>query len=322
MQLPFPRAHRLATINYPTRAVSFAFSFLIVLAVLAERALVAGTLALAVATLLIYPHLAYLHARIAVDSKRAEFRNLVLDSVLMGIWAAQLHFALWPVCGALVGVSMNNAVCGGIERLLAGYLYIALAALLWAMLQGAPFEPATGQLVTALCFFGIVGYVGWLAVFFHRQNSQLVRARNVLRTSEEQFRFIAEHAGDLVAVLTPQRRFRFASRSHERYFERAKFAPGADWLELIHAEDRERARAFFELLERSAHSQRAQLRMPASGAAARSVECEGNPVHDRAGKLQMVVLLCRELFVDGEPDAAARGSAQAQQEDGALRLPS
>ena len=305
MQLQLPRAHRLARINYPNRSASFAFSFVVLLAFLAERGFSAGTLIFGVLSLLIYPQLAYLHARLAINSKRAEFRNLVFDSVLMGLWAAQLHFPLWPVCAALTGVSMDNAVCGGVERFLSGLLWFAAAALFWAVVQGAPFEPSTGPVVTGLCFVGILGYVGRLAIFFHDQNSRLVRTRNVLRTSEEQFRSIAAHAGDLVSVLTPEYRFRYASLSHEKLFETAQIAEGANWLELVHPDDRDWARAFLDLLSKSPRSQRAQLRMLPAGAPPRLIECEGNPVRDEGGKLQMIVLLCRDLSLSGEPKVAS-----------------
>jgi PAS domain-containing protein len=304
MPSQLPQAHRLARINYPTRSAWFAFSFLVLVAVLAERGFSAGTLIFGIVTLLIYPQLAYLHARIAVDSKRAEFRNLMFDSVLMGLWAAQVHFALWPVCAALTGVSMDNAVCGGIGRFLSGLLSFAAAALIWAVVQGVPFEPSTGPIVTGLSVLGIVGYVAWLAVSFHDQNSRLVRTRNVLRSSEEQFRFIAEHAGDLVVVLTPEHRFRYASPSHKKYFESAQFADGADWLELVHPEDRGRARAFLDLLSVSPRSERAQLRMIPTGTDPQMVECEGNTVREESGKLQMIVLLCRELIISGGPEVA------------------
>ena len=90
------------------------------------------TAILAVLTLLAYPHLAYLHARIAVDSKRAEFRNLTVDSVLMGMWMAQMQFALWPSCGALLAISLDNAVCGGSKRFLLGLLSCAAGTIIWA----------------------------------------------------------------------------------------------------------------------------------------------------------------------------------------------
>jgi PAS domain S-box-containing protein len=200
---------------------------------------------------------------------------------------------------------MNNAATGGIERLLSGLLFFAAAALLWAVVQGVPIEPSTGPVITGLCFIGIVGYAGWLAVFSHDQNRHLVRTRNVLRRSEEQFRFIAEHAGDLVSVLTPEHRFRYASASHEKYFESAKFADGADWLELVHPEDSGQARAFLELLSKSPHSERVQLRIVPTGAPPRMVECQGNPVREEGGKLQMIVLLCRDQIDSGDTKVAS-----------------
>jgi PAS domain-containing protein len=199
---------------------------------------------------------------------------------------------------------MNNATTGGIERLLSGLLCFAAAALIWAVVQGVPLEPSTGPVITGLCFIGIVGYAGWLAVFSHDQNGHLVRTRNVLRTSNEQFRFIAEHAGDLVSVLTPEHRFRYASASHKKYFESAKIADGADWLELVHSEDSGRAREFLDLLSTSSRSERTQLRMLPAGTPPHIVECEGNPVREEGGKLQMIVLLCRDLIVSGEPKVA------------------
>lgn len=311
MQLP--DAHRLARINYPNRSGSFAFSFLVVLTVLAERGYNPWTLLLGVLTLLAYPQLAYLHARVAVDSKRAEFRNLAFDSALMGIWAAQLDFALWPVCGALVGVCMNNAVCGGLSRFLSGLLYFAGAALVWALLWGFAFEPATGFMVTWLCFLGIVGYATSLAVGFYAHNRRLISARNGLRTSEEQFRFIAEHAGDLVSVLTPEHRFRYASPSHAEYYDPDKFAEDRDWLELVHPEDREEARAFLESLRTSPSSRRTQLRIVPAKGPWRVLECQGNPVRGQGGELQMIVLLCRDL--GRWLDATNAGAAQSQPAD-------
>jgi PAS domain-containing protein len=154
--------------------------------------------------------------------------------------------------------------------------------------------------------------VGRLAILFFGQNSRLVRTRNVLRSSEEQFRFIAEHAGDLVSVLTPDHRFRYASPSHNKYFAAETFADGAHWLKLVHPGDRGLALAFLDLLSSSPHSERAQLRIIPAGAPPQIVECEGNPVREDDGSLQMIVLLCRDLVASGEPKTDdLRGSPAA-----------
>jgi len=311
MEILLPVAHRIARVNYVSRTASFAYSFLIVCALMAERGVNLGTAALAVLTLLAYPHLAYLHARIAVDSKRAEFRNLAADSVLMGMWMAQMHFALWPSCGALLAISLNNAVCGGVRRLLMGLLWYAAGASVWSALGGHQLQAATGTLVTALCYVGIVAYVVALGLFLHDQNSHLLRTRSVLRSSEAQFRFIAEHAGDLVVVLDSKGRFRYASPSHQSYFAAKAYADGKDWTELVHPHDRERAKNFLAVLRGSRQSERTKLCLVPSRGDLIIAECDGNPVHDETGELQMIVVVARNLSAHVRAEVDLRLAARA-----------
>jgi len=77
------------------------------------------------------PHLAYLHARIALNSKQAELNNLYADSVLMGIWAAQMHFCAVATVMVLSAVILNNAANGGVGRLAWGGAWFAAAAAAW-----------------------------------------------------------------------------------------------------------------------------------------------------------------------------------------------
>lgn len=318
MQMHLPSAHRIARVNYVSRTASFAYSFLIVSALMAERGMSLPTEILAVLTLLAYPHLAYLHARIAVDSKRAEFRNLTADSVLMGMWIAQMQFALWPSCGALLAISLNNAVCGGGKRLLSGLLWCVGGTVIWGVLGGYHFQSANGAPVTALAFLGILAYAASLGLFLHDQNSRLVRTRNVLRSSEAQFRFIAEHAGGLVAVLDPKGRFRYASASHVAYFSPGACAEGRDWIDLVHSRDREQARAFLAVLHGARESQRTKLHMIAATGGLLLAECDGNPVHDESGQLQMIVLVSRNLSARAEVDLRLAASAYDRLTDAIL----
>ena len=296
-------AHRLARTNYLTRTLSFAFSFIVVLAVMEERGFSAGTLALGFVTLLAYPQLAYLYARQATDSKRAEFHNLNADAVLMGLWAAQLHFALWPVCGALVGISLNNAVCGGMRRFLLGSLYWCAAAAVWALVRQYPPDIYSGPLVSGLCFAGILGYVTALGLLFHTQNSRLLMTRDVLQTSNEQFCFIAESAGDLVVVLDPEYHITYASQSHAKHFDPEHFAEGREWLGLIHPDDIGLAKIFLDSLRQSVGQEHMKLRMLPSRGFPFAVECQGNPGRKPGGELQMIVLVCRNLTAPVIPDS-------------------
>lgn len=293
--LGLPPAHRLARLNYPPRALGFAFALLVLEALLIERGFNGWMLFFGVLQFLVYPHFAYLYARYAVDSKRAELNNLVADSLMMGVWSAQMHFALWPACGACVAVCLNNAAIGGLKRLAWSAAAFFAAALAWSALLGFPFEPATGPWVSGLSIAGIVAYSSWVGIAMDGANRRAVRTREALRTSEEQFRFIAEHAGDFVVVLDSNARLRYASASHLAYFPAEAVAAGEDWLDLVHPDDRQRARNFLSYMTASHASERTELRMSVTGAPERVLECEGNPVRDPGGGTEMVILVCRDI---------------------------
>ena len=95
MALALAPAHRLARINYAPRALAFAYVFLVLEALMLERGASGWTLAFGALQFLAYPHLAYLHARLAPDSKRAEVINLAFDAFTLGMWTAHAQFALW-----------------------------------------------------------------------------------------------------------------------------------------------------------------------------------------------------------------------------------
>jgi PAS domain S-box-containing protein len=290
-----PPAHRLARLDYPPRAVAFAFSLLLLEALMIERGFNGWMLFFGVLQFLVYPHVAYLYACYAVDSKRAEINNLFADSLLLGVWSAQMHFALWPSCGACAAVCLNNAATGGFKRFAGGIMAFFAAAFAWSAVLGFPFEPGTGPWVSGLCAVGIVTYCSWIGISLYRHNRRVVRTREALRSSEEQFRFIAEHAGDFVAVLDANGRFRYASASHLEHFPAEAVAEREDWVGLVYPDDRERARNFLRYMMESRSGERATLRVIGAGGLMRTLECDGNPVWDRRGNTEMVILVCRDI---------------------------
>jgi PAS domain S-box-containing protein len=303
-----PPAHGMARTNYPIRALSFAFCFLLVLLISLERGTTPGTIAYAIAALFVYPQLAYVYARKAGDSRTAELNNLLADAAVLGILAGQLGLPLWFTCGTLLGVSVNNAICGGERRLTYSALLFIGAAAVWKIVAGHSFQPTSGPLVTYLTFIGIVSYASGVGLIVHRQNRWLVRTRNALRESEEQFRFIAENAGDLVAVLDTQGRFRFVSSAHCDRLDPSRVEIGASWIDLITPSQRERARDFLAALLRLKTVQRSTFRVIAPGARLMTMEYKGSPVHDGAGgPVRMVVLIAQEPSV-AQPDRTARSA--------------
>ena len=301
MELALPPAHRLARDNYAPRAATFALIFLTLGVLSIERSRF-NTLEcfLAVLTFLVYPHLAYLHTRIAIYSKRAEMNNLYVDCILLGAWTAQIHFALWPSVCMLTAVSLNSAGHGHISRLFRSLAAFGAAAAAWGAVIGYDFKPDTGPLVTAVCIFGIQAYVAWVGALVFIQNKNLVHTRNTLLTSEKQFRFIAENVGDMVALLDTQGRIFYASSSYQKHFVPDTVRPGANWLLLVHPDDREEAKSFLNAIAASAPGKRVSLRLVSATGSWRFVDCMGNPVRDDTGEQQMVVLVSHEVaaFLD------------------------
>ena len=139
MPLGLPTAHRLARLNYAPRALAFGYTFVVLWTLVAERGGSAWTLVLGALQFLVYPHLAYLHACMARDSKRAELHNLLADALMLGGWAAQMHFALWPTFGTLAAVSLNSAASGGFRKLFRSAGLFALGAIGWGGIFRIPF---------------------------------------------------------------------------------------------------------------------------------------------------------------------------------------
>ncbi len=113
--MPLQRQHIHHRI-YPLRAFGMALGGLSVAAVLHEQGAAWPLWLWATLTCLVWPHLAYLHARWARDHHRAETRNLLLDSVIAGAWVPLLHFCLLPSV-VLVMVSTFDKLSSGIRRL-------------------------------------------------------------------------------------------------------------------------------------------------------------------------------------------------------------
>jgi len=309
MLLPLPAAHRIARVNYPPRAISFAYLYVIVYLLIAGRGTSPWGHAFAILQFFIYPHLAYLHTRLARDSKRAELTNLYVDAILLGAWVAQLHFPLLPSFGMLLGASLNNASHGGFPRLAVGTVLFAAGALGWGALTGFAFQPDAGALVTGLSLGGIVMYSSWIGILVYDQIGRNRRMRKALTSSEEQFRFISEHGGDLVSVLDADGRFSYASPSHRRYLQAEAFAPGQEWVALVHPDDRADARQFLGILAASRVSQSVNLRMFPSNDDWCVVECQGNPVRDLDGTATMLVLVSRDVTARLRADIDAQLAA-------------
>jgi PAS domain S-box-containing protein len=296
MNLRLSPAHSLAQTNYPIRVGSFGYSFVVFVALGLERGVApaVSTLLFPALALLVYPHLAYLYTRVALDSRRAEQDNLVADAVLLGAVVAHTGISLWLFGGILIAVCINNAVCGGVRRLAIAVLLLCGTSLAWAVAGGTGFHPESGPLVTMLCIVGIAVYVSAVGMVMNSQTARLLATRNALARSEDQFRFIAEHAGDYVAVLDARGKIRYTSGAYQERFDPNLIRNGSHWTGLVEPRDRERARRFLTSILSSGKSGRLALHFVPADGSLLGLECAANVVEEagEAGS-RLVVITAR-----------------------------
>ena len=177
-------AHRIARVNYPPRAFSFIGVFVAIVLLAPEHDFGTGPLLFAALSFLIYPHLAFVHATRASDSKRAELANLLFDSVLLGIWAAVAGFNLWLTFALLSATLINNAVVGGPRQLgLAAASFLAGSLAVTAVLD-VGFRPWAGLGVTLYIAALSLAYLLAVGITSHTLNNRLAMAhRDLIRNS-------------------------------------------------------------------------------------------------------------------------------------------
>lgn len=127
-----------------------------------------------------WPSVAYWWARRSADPRRAEYRNLVLDSAAGGMWIAVMQFNLMPSLLLAVMLSADKIAIGG-WRLLprtAGAQGLACAGT-WALL-GFPFRPYTTPAEMLWCVPFLLAYPLALSTLTHTLGREVARQNRAL----------------------------------------------------------------------------------------------------------------------------------------------
>jgi len=235
-------AQGLLTTNYRVRTAAFLYCFVVVGVVLWERGAGPAAWALMALQFLAYPHVVYWRARLSPRPTRAELDNLFLDAALLAAWCAELGFPTWLTYGFVGATTLNAVVNRGAQGFAWALACSIAGAVLWALVRGMEYTPATSDLVTALVVAGVFGYLSAVGYVVHTQNRRLAAARDALRRGEERYRLIAENAADLIAMVDQDGRWLYTSPSYERILHDADLAPGTDAFRKVHPDDAERAR--------------------------------------------------------------------------------
>lgn len=255
--------HRLVRIYYQVRASAYAALFVAIGLHMRGRGYGETAWALLALQFLVYPHLLFWRARRAPNSLKAEQSNLLLDSLLVGIWAAALQFPVWIAFTLFLGTSLNNAINRGGRGALGALLAFSSGALAWGLAAGFRFSPQTDLAAAALCLVGLSIYVIGLGNIVFIQNRKLRDTKNALRESEEHYRIITENAADLIAMLDAAGRWVYANPAYLRLLPREALEIGVDALAHMHPEDRGSARAALDSAVQTGNPQHFYYRLSA-----------------------------------------------------------
>lgn len=163
--------------NYVPRAIGLALGAICVAGVFYERGAspfawwALGIYALA------WPHVALLHALRSEHPYRAETRNLLLDSLLGGVWIVLMQFSLLPSVLLASMLSMDTIVVGGWRLFLRGLAAILAGGCAAALAFGVTVDPRVSMFVLLASLPVLVGYPLIVGLITHDLARRLARQR-------------------------------------------------------------------------------------------------------------------------------------------------
>ncbi|HKP15842.1 MAG TPA: ATP-binding protein [Gemmatimonadaceae bacterium] len=155
----------LVVTNYPHRLTTF-FKVLLFLHVLA------------------WPYIALAVASRARNQKLAEYRNLLIDSAVIGCYVTMSWFNLGPSAAVLLGIHSGCISVGGWRMGVLGALSIGFGMLAGALMFGLHFDPLGGHLLAQ--GLGVTMIFVYTTVFSWQSHGQSQRIVRVAKQIEAQ----------------------------------------------------------------------------------------------------------------------------------------
>lgn len=130
----------------------------------------------------LWPHLAFQLSSRSVYPYRAERRNILIDSLAGGFWAATIQFNPLPSVIIVSMMMMHNVAAGGPKLLLRGLLAQGTGALVACLLLGTAFTPSTTALHIYACIPVLILYPLAVGMVSYGLAIKLVEHKLALRT--------------------------------------------------------------------------------------------------------------------------------------------
>lgn len=178
------KLHWVVRMHYRMRTASFTASFVGMAIQMWDKAYGQGAWILLVLQFLIYPQLVFWHARRAVNPLQAELKNMLLDSLLFGMWVAALGFPLWIAFTLYISSTLNNTISRGVWGIVSASLLFASGALLSIAVVGFRLSPETEMATVLMCMVFLPMYLLTIGNVSFTRNRKLRETRKKLQLGE------------------------------------------------------------------------------------------------------------------------------------------
>ncbi|MGB4582797.1 MAG: EAL domain-containing protein [Rhodoferax sp.] len=159
--------------HYRVRAVSFALAFVATSMQIYGKGYSLSAWIFLGLLFLVYPHFQYWRASTAQKPVQAERINLLIDSVLLGLFAAALQFSIWLSFAAILANLINSVANKGWRGVPQSIVALLAGALLWISVNGFKLSLHSAWPTTMVCIVGLAGYVLVMVHVGFKRNLQL-----------------------------------------------------------------------------------------------------------------------------------------------------
>ncbi|HWC66361.1 MAG TPA: ATP-binding protein [Thermoanaerobaculia bacterium] len=173
----------------------------------------------------VWAHVAYLIGSRSRDGKTAEHRCMLVDSFMIGFFAALTSFSILPCMAFLTSVNAANLSIGGLRLSLRGLVAMLAGAGLSVLAFGLQMNQAASPLTSLFSVLAIVCFSTVFALHSHLQTRRMLRTKQSVQEQKvqleeqarqlEQARAAAEEAREAAESANRAKSAFLANMSHE-----------------------------------------------------------------------------------------------------------
>ncbi len=125
----------------------------------------------------VWPHVAFLIGKYSPNGRKAEYRNLLFEAFLCGIWMNLASFQLWPSTVFFLGAAINLLATRGIHPFRNAMAFLGAGVLVTGFFNGFTFVPESTFATAYACIGFIVIYTSIVAFLSFQTSKKLSVSR-------------------------------------------------------------------------------------------------------------------------------------------------